>query len=113
MEEQVVETLNEKVVEKLTPWGKAKSVLKKLVAAVIILKWIMEILKFIWKIGTVVADQMRRSLKLSITNRYDEDKAWVTMLWVKVWYFLFGLVAMYLLHYFTLLSTIDKWISSI
>ena len=113
MEEQVLETFDEKVVDKLTPWGRAKSALKKIAATVIILKWLIEILKFIWKILAVVADQMRRSLKLSITDRYDEDKAWVTMLWVKVWWFVFGLVAMYLLHYFALLETIDKWISNI
>jgi hypothetical protein len=109
----IQEVVQEEVISKISPWKRVGALMKKLLTAVIVLKWLVEILKFIGTIAAKCADQTRRAIKLSITDKYDEGKVWVTILWLKFWWLVIGLVAMYLLHYFGLLESIDSWINNV
>jgi len=114
MENKIVEeVLNETVVNKISPFARFRSVLKKILFFIITLKWILETIKLAWSLGGKSANHMRKALKLSITDKYDESSVWATVLWIKFWAIAFGLIGGYLLHYFELFTKLDEWVQLI
>ena len=114
MEEKIIEELlEETVVNKLSPFVRIKAILKKALFVIITLKWLLELIKLLWSLLGKCANNMRKALKLSITDKYDESGVWATVLWIKFWFVVFGLIGGYLLHYFELFTKIDEWVKLI
>ena len=114
MEENIIEEVLEKnVLNKISPLSRLRSVLKKILFFIITLKWILETIKLTWSLGGKCANHMRKALKLSITDKYDEGGVWATVLWIKFWAIAFGFIGGYLLHYFELFTKIDEWVELI
>ena len=99
-EDKVVGEITEKLVNKLSPAAKFKKIIKNVGLFIITFKWFLELLRLIGKGLTKSADNNRRAVKMSITDKYDEGNVWVTVFWIKYRWTLIGLIGGILLQYY-------------
>jgi hypothetical protein len=106
METEVIEELiPEEIVSKLSPWSRFKKGLKKVLLFIVTLKIVLETLKLIFSGIMKGINMTRKAVLLSL-----RDDTWKTVLWIKVWWVVFGLIGGYLLHYFGVFIQLDDWI---
>ena len=95
LEDAMVET----AIEKLSPSKKVLNFIKKFLVIFIVFKWIWLALKEVGKVLKVMGENHRRAIKMSITDRYDEAKVWITVFWMKMRYLFIGIVVGVLLEF--------------
>ena len=93
IESKLVEEVAEVAIEKLSPLTKIWNAVKKITTTLIILKWI-GVIFLAW------FDNVRRAVIMSALDKYPENKVWKTVLWIKTWRYIYGLIFGLLLAFY-------------
>lgn len=80
-------SVEDKVVEEVVEQTKPTSHLKKVIKFIITFKFLLELIMLISKLFLSIFNQARRATLLQL-----DDDSWKTVLWIKFWYLVFGLL---------------------
>ena len=93
LEGKLVDGVIEEAVGKLSPFRKILGAIKKVLTALIFLKWI-------WVSFVAWFDNVRRATIIQAMDKFPEDKVWKTILWIKTWRYIYGIIIGLLLAYY-------------
>lgn len=96
--EEVVSNVVNKISFRKQFWNK----LKKLLLLLLLFKWLFQFLKW-W------ANNIRKAVKIQV-----DDTTWGTVIWIKIWRLLYGVIGGVLLeYYFNVFTNAKDWIFNI
>lgn len=87
------EAIVEKAIESLSPKQKILKFLKSLLTAFIVFKWLASMF-VMW------FDNVRRATIIQAMDKFPEGKVWKTILWIKTWRYVYGIIIGLLLAYY-------------
>ena len=93
IEGKVIEKIGEEAIGNLSPLKRFWSVFKKIITAFIFLKWI-------WVTFVAWFDNVRRATIIQAMDKFPENKVWKTILWIKTWRYIYGIIIGLLLAYY-------------
>ena len=93
IEGKVIEKIGDEVIKKASPLRRLWETIKKIVFSLMIIKWFISFL-VAW------FNMIRQALLLSLTDKYQEDKVWKAVLWIKTWRLIYGIIIGLVLAYF-------------
>ena len=69
----------------LSPWKRDLKFLKTVFTVFIVFKWLGGM--FVWWF-----DNVRRATVMQAMDKYPESKVWKTILWIKTWRYIYGII---------------------
>lgn len=100
IEEKIIEKVIDEGIDKLSPQKRILSFLKNLFKALIIVRWFASFI-MAW------FDNVRRAGIMSVMDKYPESKVWKTIMWIKTWRYIYGIIIGLLLAYY---YAVDDWL---
>lgn len=96
--EKIVEKVAEQAITKLSPVERLKAFMKNVIKYLIIIRWLISFF-VVW------FDNVRRAVVMSAMDKYPENKVWKTILWIKTWRWIYGIILGWITAY---LYSVDK-----
>lgn len=93
VEGRLIEEVAEKTLEKMSPFKRVFIAFKQFIVSMMLIKWLISF-------AVAWFDMIRQSILLSLTDKYQENKVWKAILWIKTWRLIYGIIIGLLLAFY-------------